>query len=485
MTKKINELEPQTLWNNFLSLTQIPRTSAHEQSAVSFIEDYCKKLNLTTLRDAKGNLLVRKPASKGKENCPGVILQGHIDMVPQKNADVDFDFLRDPIRAVVDGNTVRAEGTTLGADNGIGVAAALAAMSDDTLVHGPLEMLVTVEEETTMGGASALEPGFLQGQVLLNLDSEQEGELFVGCAGGLNATASFSYQSVETADEDIAFKVKISGLRGGHSGMDIHLGRANANKLLTRFLKFAAANYEAMLAQISGGDMHNAIPREAWAIVTIDSEDRDDFLDAVDEFEDLFRNEYSTTEPQLSFSAELVETPATVIDEMATDDLINALQACPNGVVRMSAEMPQMVETSLNLSIVKSTPESIDVTFLIRSSLDSMKEDVASSVDSVFRLAGASVELTGDYPGWQPAADSKVLNVVKQSYIDLFAAEPKVMTIHAGLECGIIASNYPHLDMISFGPTIKHPHSPDENVDIDSVGRFWRLLRTVIERLAD
>ncbi len=485
MKQNITQLEPRALWQNFHALTQIPRTSTHEQAAIAFVEKYCQEHGLATQRDAAGNLIVRKPASEGKEHCKGVVLQGHIDMVPQKNEGLAFDFEHDAIRTVVDGDYVRAEQTTLGADDGIGIAAALAIMTDPTLVHGPLEMLVTVEEETSMGGAFALEPGLLQSKVMLNLDSEQEGEVVVGCAGGLNIEASFDYQPVETAEEDIAFRVKIAGLSGGHSGLDIHLGRANANKLLTRFLKFAAANYEAMLAQIVGGDMHNAIPREASAVLTIDSDDRDDFLNAVDEFEDLFRSEYATTEPNLTFTAEVVPTPNLVIDEMTADDLINALQACPNGVVRMQHDVPGQVETSLNLSVVRSSFNAIDVIFLVRSSLDSMKEDVASSVQSLFSLAGAKVTTSGDYPGWQPNASSQVLSVVCDEYRRLFSAEPKILSMHAGLECGIIASNYPDLDIVSFGPTIRHPHSPQERVDINSVERFWHLLRSVIERLAE
>ncbi len=476
----IADLQPRRLWQCFEALTRIPRPSKHEGAVLDYVENYAKELKLTTLRDEANNLIIRKPATAGKEKCEGVILQGHIDMVPQKNSDSAHDFLKDPIEAVVEGNRVHAKGTTLGADNGIGVAAAMAVLADENVAHGPLEVLITNDEETTMAGAVGLKSGLLQGTILLNLDSEQDGELFIGCAGGLNAKATFRYTEIETAEDDIAFKVTISGLCGGHSGTDIHLGRANANKLLTRFLKFAAANYEAMLAQIEGGNMHNAIPREAYAIVTIDSEDREDFIEAVDEFEDLFRTEFAATEPALKFVAEQVPTPKNVIDEMTTDDLINALQGCPNGVMRMSDEFEGMVETSSNLSIVKSDAGQIDVVLLIRSSVDSAKEDVGSTVESIFRLAGAEVDFFGDYPGWRPNADSRVLRTVTDAYTTLFGTTPKVLSMHAGLECGILGSTYPAWDMISFGPTIRHPHSPSEYVEIDTVERFWKLLVEVL-----
>ena len=334
-----------------------------------------------------------------------------------------------------------------------------------------------------MGGASALEPGVLQGLMLLNLDTESWGEICIGCASGIDVTATFHGNRVETADTDVAVKVTLTGLRGGHSGMDINLGRANANKLMARFLKFAAANYESMLADIDGGNMRNAIPRSASVILTIDAEDQDDFMEAVDEFEDMFRSEFATTEPQLSFSAEKVELPATVLDEMTTDDLINALQGAPNGPLKMNADLPGLVETSSNLAIVKSEGDVITVKFLVRSSMESEREDVTSSLDSIFRLAGADVETSGEYPGWKPDVNSKALAIVKSSYERLFGTEPKVTAVHAGLECSIMGETYPNWDMVSFGPTICHPHSPAESVDIESVGHFWQLLRDVLKNI--
>lgn len=481
MGKEIEKLEPHGLWENFYRLTQIPRPSKKESKAIDFVEQYGRQLGLETVRDAIGNVVIRKPATPGYENRAGIILQGHCDMVPQKNSDKEHDFETDPIQTVIDGEWVRADGTTLGADNGIGVAAALAVLADDTLEHGPVEVLVTMDEETGMTGANALRPGVLKGDILLNLDSEEEGELYVGCAGGIDANITFHSTPVETAADDIAFRISIGGLCGGHSGCDIALQRANANKLLFRFLKYAAANYEAMLAHVDCGNMRNAIPREGYAIITIDREDREDFLEAVDEFEDMFRAEYSGVEPNLRFEAEQVPTPATVIDEMTADDLINAVQGCPNGVIRMSTDMPGLVETSSNLAIVCSHDNVIDVRLLIRSSVDTAKEDVASSVESIFRLAGADVELAGEYSGWKPNMKSAILAEMQSLYARLFGAEPHVTSIHAGLECGIMGAKYPNWDMISFGPTIRHPHSPDEKVNIVSVGRFWTLLTETLK----
>lgn len=481
MGKEIKKIEPTGLWENFYELTQIPRPSKKESKALDFIEAFGKSHKLETIRDAIGNVIIRKPATAGMENRQGIILQGHCDMVPQKNSNKQHNFETDPIETIIEGNWVRANGTTLGADNGIGVAAAMAILADKSLEHGPIEVLVTTDEETGMTGANALKPGVLKGDILLNLDSETEGEIYVGCAGGIDANIAFNYSEVTTADEDIAMKINIGGLCGGHSGCDIALGRANANKLLFRFLKFAAANYEAMLASVDCGNMRNAIPREGYAIITIDSEDKEDFLEAVEEFEDMFRAEYAGVEPNLSFTAEVVETPKHVMDEMTADDLINAIQGCPNGVIRMSTDMPGLVETSTNLAIVNSHDGSIEVKILIRSSVDSAKEDVASSIESIFRLAGAEVELDGEYSGWKPNMDSAILNEINQLYEKLFGTKPHVTSIHAGLECGIMGGKYPNWDMISFGPTIRHPHSPDEKVDTESVKKFWKLLTSTLK----
>lgn len=475
-------LEPASVWRQFRQLTLIPRPSGHEQAALDYVAELGKSLGHEVIRNG-GNVIIRAKATPGFEDRVPVILQGHVDMVPQKNDDLSHDFLKDPVvTRIVDG-TVMASGTTLGADDGIGVAAALAVLADGSVPHGPLEVLVTREEETCMGGASALAPGVLNGLILLNLDTEEWGGLCIGGASGVDVNVTFHTAQVETADTDVAVCLKIDGLRGGHSGMDINLGRANANKLLARFLKFAAANYESMLVDFNGGNMRNAIPRSAVATVTIDEEDYDDFLEAVDEFEDMFRSEFESTEPGLSFSARKVDLPPTVIDEMTADDLINAIQAAPDGVVRMNPDMPGMVQTSSNLAIVKTGEGTITVNFLVRSSMESERDDVVSSIDSVFRLADAHVETSGEYPGWKPDVNSRVLAVVKSTYAELFGAEPDVYAVHAGLECGILADSYPNWDMVSFGPTILHPHSPAESVNIETVQKFWDLLKAVLKNI--
>lgn len=481
----IQDLEPRLLWHNFHALTQIPRPSKHENRALDYVENYARELGLTVFRDKIGNVIVRKPATKGCEVKTGVILQAHIDMVPQKNSDKQHDFLVDPIQTIVDGDWVHADGTTLGADDGIGVAAALAVLADKTIAHGPLEVLITLDEETGMTGAYGLQSGELEGKILLNLDSETDGEVFIGCAGGLDVNATFKYNEVPTAEDDIAFEVTLSGLRGGHSGIDINLGRANANKLMTRFLKYAAANFESMLSHFDGGNMRNAIPREARAVVTIDCDDKEEFIEAVEEFEDMFRSEYADVEPQLSFTARQVATPERVIDEMTADDIINAIQGCPNGPIRMSSEMPNLVETSTNLAVVNTANGIAEVKFLVRSSVDTAKDDVASSIESIFRLAGAEVNMFGDYPGWKPNPSSPILAVVVDTYNKLYGHKPQVKAMHAGLECGIMAGIYHDWDMVSFGPTIEHPHSPDERVNIQSVSRFWALLTGVLANIPE
>lgn len=483
MGKEITALQPQGVWNNFFALTQIPRPSAHANQALEYIKNYAQQLGYEAFRDECGNTIVRVPATPGMENKKGVILQGHADMVPQKDDHTKHNFETDPIETIIDNGWVHANGTTLGADNGMGVAAAMAILTDKDAVHGPLELLVTIDEETSMVGASGLKSGLLNGDILLNLDSETEGEVYIGCAGGLDVSAKFRYAQIETAEDDIAIKVKLSGLHGGHSGMDIALGRANANKLLFRFLKFAAANYEAMLAEVHGGNMRNAIPREAWATITIDSEDKEDFMEAVEEFEDMFRDEYSSTEQNLSFTAEVVEKPSKVMDEMSADDLINAIHGCPNGVMRMSAEMEGLVETSSNLAIVDSHNGTTDVKILVRSSVDTAKDDTASSIESIMRLAGAEVEMSGEYPGWKPDPQSEALQIVTSTYETLFKKQPCIRAVHAGLECGIMVGTYPHWDMVSFGPTIEHPHSPSERINIESVERFYSLLKNILKNI--
>lgn len=489
----MKNLEPKGLWNAFYSLTQIPRPSGKRKEIADFLVSYGKSLGLETLQDEIGNVLIRKPASPGMENHPGVILQGHMDMVPQKNSDKVFDFEKDPIQAYVEANGewVTADGTTLGADNGIGVATALAILADKNVVHPPLEAFFTIDEETGMYGANDLKPGWLKGKYLLNLDSETEGELYVGCAGGVDVTANFEYQPVETEKGDIALCVEVKGCKGGHSGCDIHLQRANAIKLLFRFLKEAVSNYEARLACVEGGSLRNAIPREAAAIITIPAESYQDVQDLVDRYEDLFLREYDGIETDLHFTAKEVDCPKTEMPEDVQDFLIHAITLCPHGVYRVIPEAPDIVETSNNLAMISTSEKTVngkmvnvvEVCCLTRSSVESRKEELASVIQSAFSLAGAEVELSGAYPGWKPNLKSSLLNTMKETYVKEFGAEPRVIIIHAGLECGIIGSKYEGMEMISFGPTIEHPHSPDERVNIATVQKFYRFVQAALKAL--
>ena len=485
----MKNLQPQGVWQNFAKLTQIPRPSGKKEQISQFLVNYGKSLGLETQTDAIGNVLIRKPASPGYENHPGVILQGHMDMVPQKNSDRVFDFEKDPIEAYVEdnGEWVTANGTTLGADNGIGVATAMAILADKSVVHPPLEAFFTVDEETGMYGAFALEGGWLQGKTLLNLDSESEGELYMGCAGGVDTTATFRYVPVPVEDGDIALHVRLSGCKGGHSGCDIHLQRANANKLLFRFLKEAVSNYEARLACVQGGSLRNAIPREAEAVITIPADAYDDVMALVDDYETLFVTEYEGIEDAISLTAEQIDCPKTEMPEEVQDYLIHAITICPHGVYRMMTEMPDIVETSNNLAIIEFSQEGeenvIKVQCLTRSAVESRKRELREIIHSAFSIAGADVAFAGDYPGWKPNINSRIMHTMKAIYEREFGAEPRIVIIHAGLECGIIGRNYPGMDMISFGPTIEHPHSPDERVNIATVQKFYDFLLATLKEL--
>ena len=484
MKSEIETLQPEAVWRHFSAICKIPRPSGHLEKITQYILDFGKNLGLETVLDEAGNGLRRKPATPGMENRKPVVLQGHMDMVPQKNADKVHNFETDPINSYIDGEWVTANGTTLGADNGIGISSILAILESETLKHGPLEALFTYDEETGMYGALGLQPDLLQAEILLNTDSEQEGELYMSCAGGIDLAASFKYKDEPYIPEnEIALKIVISGLKGGHSGVDIHLGRANANKLLFRFLKHAVQEYDARLAWVSGGNLRNAIPREAEAVVTIPAEYKSDFLDEVADFEALYIHEYGLIEDDLTLTAEETGLPDFLIPEPIQDDLINAVVGCRNGVARMIPGVPGVVETSSNLAIVRSSEGSIEILILIRSSSESMKQALVSSLESVFLLAGAKVETSGDYPGWEPNLNSPVLKVAKDIHKKVLGFDPEVKIMHAGLECGIIGAAYPNLDMISFGPTIKFPHSPDERVNIASVEHFWNFLTNLIENI--
>ena len=481
--RAIEQLQPEAVWKNFKALTQIPRPSGKRDQITSFLVDFGKKLGLESFVDDAGNVIIRKPATLGMEKCKGIVLQAHMDMVPQKNSAVKHDFEKDPIDAYIDGEWVRANQTTLGADNGIGVAAAMAVLQSKNLSHGPIEMLITADEETGMFGAIGLKNGTLQGEVLLNLDSEDEGELYVGCAGGINAAIFFAYKQEPVYQDDVAYKISLTGLRGGHSGLDINTGRANANKLLFRILKYVVSSFEARLASVEGGNLRNAIPREAYALVTVPEEGQEDFLEAISEMETIFKAEYASVDPDLKITAELVELPEGLIPEVVQDDLINGVTACPNGVLRFIPELPTVVETSNNLAIIKSDGNSIILRSLIRSSVESRKEELVSMVQSAFALAGAKVDLVGGYPGWKPNLESPILKEMTKVYENKYGKTPKVMIIHAGLECGILGTHYPKMDMISFGPTIRYPHSPDEKVNIATVVKFWDFLLATLENI--
>ena len=477
MAAEIRNLSPQHVWGYFHDLTQIPRPTGHMEAVTRYILAFGKESGLETLQDKTGNIVIRKPATPGMEHCKTVIIQGHLDMVPQKNAATVHNFETDPIDAYIDGDWVTARDTTLGADNGIGVALALAVLSDNTLKHGPVEALFTVDEEVGMDGAFGLKPGFLKGEILINADSEEEGELFVGCAGGADLNISFQFkEDIAIPEGDVAVKLSLTGLKGGHSGVDIHLGRANANKLMFRFLKEAVRDYGARLSSIDGGSLRNAIPREAVAIITIPGDNVEALWELVADYQDMFRTEYQGIEESVLFVAEPAELPASLIPEEIQDDLINAIEGCQNGVISMLADFPGTVETSTNLASVKKSDQLIEIKILTRSSSESRKEQICSSLESVFALAGAKVEYGSSYGGWQPNIKSEILGVMQRVYEQKFGRTPNVKVMHAGLECGIIQTVYPDMDMISFGPDLQYPHSPDERVSISSVQKVWTFL---------
>lgn len=472
----IRNLNPKPVWNYFYEITQIPRPSKKEKQIIEFVRAFGEKNKLKTHVDSVGNVIIKKPATQGMENRKGVILQTHLDMVPQKNSDKKHDFEKDPIEAIVDGEWVRANGTTLGSDNGIGVASALAILASKDIPHGPVEALFTIDEETGMTGVFGLKGGLLDGDILLNLDSEDEYELCVGCAGGIDVSAVKKYKEEATPSGMAAYKIWVKGLKGGHSGVDIALGRANSNKLMFRFLMQAESDFGIRLAEASGGDLRNAIPRESYCVLLVPNGSAGKFEDFVKNYNNIYRAEFADTEPNLLFTCEKTPAPAKVMNKDEQYKIIRAVFVCPNGVIRMSQSMKGLVETSNNLAIVKVKDGKFEAYCLTRSSVDSAKEATAWKIAAAFHLVDADVQLTGGYPGWNPNVNSPILGVMKNVYKKLNGSEPSVKAIHAGLECGLIAGEYPNLDMISFGPTIKYPHSPDEKVNIASVGRFWNFL---------
>ncbi|MFO7668366.1 MAG: aminoacyl-histidine dipeptidase, partial [Bacteroidales bacterium] len=462
----IKKLEPMVVWNHFHALTQIPRPSKNEAEVIAYMKKFGEKLGLETIVDEVGNVIIKKPATPGMENRKTVVMQGHLDMVPQKNSDKNFDFGKDPIETLIDGDWVTADGTTLGADNGIGVAAAMAVLESKELVHGPVEALFTIDEETGMTGAFGLKPGLLSADILLNMDSEDEGELYVGCAGGIDVSATKKYTPEATPADHLAYQVHVKGLKGGHSGMDIPLGRANSNKVLFRFLMQAEWDLKIRLASAEGGDLRNAIPRESLAVVTVPAVSAGEFEKMVKDYHSIYRAEFKETEPHLEFTCKKTDLPATVVPGEDQRKFIRAVYACPNGVQRMSQSMKGLVETSNNLAIVRVKDGEFIALNLTRSSVDTAKDATAWKIAAVFHLIDARVELTGAYPGWKPDMDSPILKVCQEVYQKEFGKIPEIKAIHAGLECGLLGGVYPNLDMISFGPTIRFPHSPDEKVEI-------------------
>lgn len=480
----IKDLKPSGIWNYFYEITQIPRPSKKEEKIIAYLLNFAKKHNLEVKKDDAGNVLITKPATKGKENLPTVILQGHVDMVCEKNSGTKHDFDNDPIETYVDGDWLKAKGTTLGADNGVGVAAALTILASDDIEHGKLECLFTVDEETGLTGAYALGKDFLNGDILINLDTEEEGEIYIGCAGGKITTVTFDYKKEDIPANYFWFRVQVNGLNGGHSGSEIHKGLGNANKILNRYLWALSRKFDLALAEIDGGNLHNAIAREAYAVAGVPYNKKEDIIVELNVLAPEIEAELKAVDPNLKMTVVSTDTPSFIIDKDTTVNLLNGIYACPHGVLAMSHEIEGLVETSTNLASVKMKDgDKIVITTSQRSSTNSLKDDAGNIVNAVFTLAKAKVEHSAGYPGWKPNPDSKILAVAKESYKKLFGKEAEIMAIHAGLECGLFLEKYPHLDMVSCGPTIRNAHSPEEQVEIASVGKWWNLLLDILKNI--
>ena len=480
---EIKNLKPECIWRNFDALTQVPRPSGHLEKVQQFLLDFAKRAGVEAYKDEAENIVMRKPATPGMENRKTTILQAHMDMVPQKDKDSTHDFVNDPIQTYIDGDWVRAKGTTLGADNGLGVAAIMAIMEATDLKHGPLEALITADEETGMFGANALPEGKLEGEILLNLDTEEDDELIIGSAGGVDITATLDYKSVESDKEDVAVKVVIKGLKGGHSGLEICEGRGNANKMMARIVRDAIADDDACLATWHGGNMRNAIPREAEVVLALPKENKEDLVALVAEYKTIFNDEFKGIENEITVLVEDVDLPAEVVPEEIQDNLVDAIYAAHNGVWRYIPSIPNIVETSSNLAIVDIEGGKAAVKILARSSSESVKEEISRSLESCFNMAGMKVEFSGEYGGWNPNTESELIKVMQGLYKELFNEEPKVQVVHAGLECSIILSKYPGLDICSFGPTLRSPHTPNERAYWPSAAKFWALLTRTLEEI--
>ncbi len=483
MGEILGNLNPGLLWKHFEALTQIPRPSRKEEQAAKYVIDFAKKNNLEFAKDSFGNVVIRKPATPGKENLKAVVMQGHLDMVAEKNADVTHDFDEDPLKIYVDGDWVKATGTTLGSDNGVGVAASLAVLESNDLEHGPIEALFTLDEETGLNGAQALQPGFVHADILMNLDSEEDGALYIGCAGGQNTFVKFKFNPKDAPANTIPLEVKVLGLKGGHSGLDIITGKGNAIKLMVRLLHELNYKFGINLVSINGGSKHNAIPRETFAAIRVPKKVLSDVLKYVEDYNSVVKAELASVEPGLNVSASEVKSKSKVMDKTTAQKLIDSLYTVSNGVIKMSADIEGLVETSTNLAVVTTKGKTVDVILSQRSSVESEKHDISNSIASLFRLANAEVKQGDGYPGWKPDVHSPVLGVMKKVFENKYGKEPEVKAIHAGLECGIIKERYPDMDMISFGPTIMGAHSPDEKVQISTVEKFWNNLVEALKNI--
>ena len=484
MNTDLSKLQPQQLWQNFADICQIPHPAKHEAKIVAFLKQFGEDLGLETLVDEVGNVIIKKPATPGMEKCKGVVLQAHVDMVPQKNSGVEHDFETDSIAAYIDGDWVTAKDTTLGADNGIGVATIMAILQATDIKHGPVEALFTATEETGMVGAFALKPGMLSGKILVNLDSEDEGEFAIGCAGGVNTDFTMDYDEVAVPDGVVALEVNVSGLKGGHSGMDINSGRGNANKIMARLL-WDAKEYGLRLAKFNGGSLRNAIPREAVAVVTLPIDQEAAFMAFMADFAKVIKQEIAAADPDVIISAKKANIPQALMAEKNQHDLLCAVYACMNGVYSMSADMPGLTETSSNLARVDAADGKLQIVTLQRSSIVTAKQMISDMVSCAFELIGATRNKYGAYPGWKPDVNSEILATCQQVYKQKFGKDAKIFATHGGLECGLLKGVYPDWDAISFGPTIVGPHSPDEKVNIPSVAKFWEFLVAVLANIPE
>jgi dipeptidase D len=482
---EINRLSPAPIWQFFDKICSIPHPSKHEEELAQYIITWATEQGLNVRRDPTGNVFITKPATPGMENKKGVVLQAHIDMVPQKNEDTVHDFTKDPIQPYIDGEWVTAKGTTLGADNGMGMASCLAVLASNEIKHGPIEVLLTIDEEAGMTGAFGLEAGWLEGDILLNTDSEQEGEVYMGCAGGIDGAMTFDITRGAVPADFITRKLTLKGLKGGHSGCDIHTGRANANKLLARFLAEHATELDLRIVEFKGGSLRNAIPREGFVTIALPAVNQDKLASLYNDYTELLSTELGKIEDSIvTFNEEVVVEMGT-LSQIEQARFIAALNACPNGVIRMSDEIEGVVETSLNVGVITTQENSITVLCLIRSLIDSGRKQVEGMLNSVAELAGANIVFSGAYPGWKPDADSEIMHIFRDMYEGIYGNKPNIMVIHAGLECGLFKEPYPNMDMVSFGPTIKFPHSPDEKVKIDTVELFWNQMVALLEAIPE